>query len=112
MTHGDTEPTVPRHPRNLADSIWTTKLKRKKGNLAENLCICSGHFEEDCFDLSWKIQSSTSVYANRPIQRVLIPGSIPTKFPHNPESMKERSSSKIRAKRRKQKEVKRQFISS
>ena len=96
--------SLPKDP-NLAKE-WIAKIKRKEGNLPKNVCICSDHFEEDCFDLSWKVQSSSSAYTDRPIQRVLITGSIPTKFPHNPASMKERPSSLQREERRKRDEVK------
>ena len=45
--------------------------------------VCSDHFEDDYFDSSWMLQS-TLTYSDRPIQRRLCPGGIPTKFPYKP----------------------------
>ena len=56
--------------------------------------VCSAHFEDDCFDSSWML---------RPIQRRLLPGAIPTKFPHEP--VKERNFSKQRQETHSKKEV-------
>ena len=63
--------------------VWITQLNREKDNLPSKVYVCSAHFEDDCFDSSWML---------RPIQRRLLPGAIPTKFPHEP--VKERNFSK------------------
>ena len=63
--------------------VWIAKLNREKDNLTSKVYICSDHFEDDCFDSSWMLQSSLT-YSDRPIQRCLCPGAIPTKFPHKP----------------------------
>ena len=55
--------------------------------------VRSDHFEDDCFDPSWMLQSTLS-YSDRPIQRRLRPGAIPTKFPHKP--VKERHFSNVK----------------
>ena len=48
-------------------------------NLPSKILICSDHFEEKCFDPSWKLQNEL-YYKDRQISRRLIPGSIPTPF--------------------------------
>ena len=58
--------------------------------------------EDDCFDSSWMLQS-TLTCLDRPIQRCLRPGAIPTKFPHKP--AKERNFSKQREETHRKKEV-------
>ena len=37
--------------------LWTAKLNCKKDNLPKNIWICSDHFEDDCFDSSWMLES-------------------------------------------------------
>ena len=32
-------------------------MNREKDNLVKNVWICSDHFEDDCFDSSWMLQS-------------------------------------------------------
>ena len=63
--------------------VWIAKLNREKDNLPSKVYVFSDHFEDDCFDSSWMLQS-TLTYSDRPIQRRLCPGAIPTKFPHKP----------------------------
>ena len=70
---------------------WITKLNREKDNLPSKVYVCSDHFEDDCFDFSWMLQS-TLTYSDRAIQRPLRPGAIHTKFQHKP--VKERHFSK------------------
>ena len=54
-------------PRDAAlAKIWIAKLNREKDNLPKNVWICSDHFEDDCFDSSWMLQSSLT-YQERPI---------------------------------------------
>ena len=53
--------------------------------------VCSDHFEDECLDSSWMLQF-TLTCSDRPIQRCLRPGTIPTKFSHKP--VKERHFSK------------------
>ena len=31
---------------------WLNAIKRKEGNLPHKVVVCSGHFEEQCFDCS------------------------------------------------------------
>ena len=82
--------------------VWIVKLNREKDNLPSKVYVCSDHFEDDCFDSSWMLQS-TLTYSDRPIQRRLCPGAIPTKFPHKP--VNERHFSKQREKTHRKKEV-------
>ena len=77
-------------PKDVAvDKVWIDKLNREKDNLPSKVYICSDHFENDCFDSSWMLQS-TLTYSDRPIQRC--PGTIPKNFSHKP--VKERHFSK------------------
>ena len=73
--------------------VWIAKLNREKDNLPSKVYVCSHHFEDDCFNSPWMLQS-TLTYSDRPIQRRLCPGAIPTKFSHKP--VKERHFSKQR----------------
>ena len=82
--------------------VWIAKLNREKDNLPSKLYVCSHHFEDDCFDSPWMLQSALT-YSDRPIQRRLCPGAIPTKFPHKP--VKERHFSKQREENHRKKEV-------
>ena len=82
--------------------VWIAKLNREKNNLPSKVYVCSDHFENDCFDSSWMLQS-TLTYSDRPIQRRLREGAIPTKFPHKP--VKERHFSKQREETHRKKEV-------
>ena len=63
--------------------------------------VCSDHFEDDCFDSSWMLQSILT-YSDRSIQRRLCPGAIATKFTHKP--VKERHFSKQREETHRKKE--------
>ena len=63
--------------------VWIAKLNREKDNLPSKVYVCSDHFEDDCFDSSWMLQSALT-YSDRPIQRRLCPGAIPTKFQYKP----------------------------
>ena len=63
---------------------------------------CGGHFEDDCFDSSWMLQSILT-HLDRDFQIRLQPGAIPTKFPHKP--VKERHFSKQREETHRKKEV-------
>ena len=82
--------------------VWIAKLNQEKDNLPNKVYVCSDHFEDDCFDSSWMPQS-TLTYSDRPIQRCLCPGEIPTKFPHKP--VKELYFSKQRDETHHKKEV-------
>ena len=73
--------------------VWIAKLNREKDNLPSKVYVCSDHFEDNCLDSSWMLQS-TLTYSGRYIQRRLCPGAIPTKFPHKP--VKKRHFSKQR----------------
>ena len=92
-------------PRDAAlAKIWIAKLNREKDNLPKNVWICSDHFEDDCFDSSWMLQSSLT-YQKRPIQLRLRSGAVTTKFPHKQTKVKERNTSKKREENRRHKEV-------
>ena len=81
-------------PRDAAlAKIWIAKLNRAKDNLPKNIWICSDHFEDDCFNSSWMLQSSLT-YQERSIQRRLRSGAVPTKFTHKLTKVKERNTSK------------------
>ena len=55
-------------PRDAAlAKIWIAKLNYEKDNLPKIVWTCSDHFEDDCFDSSWMLQSSLT-YQERPIQ--------------------------------------------
>ena len=82
--------------------VWISKLNWEKDNFHSKVYVCSDHFEDDCFDCSWILQS-TLTYSDRPIQRRLCPGTIPTKFPHK--SVKEQHFSKQRAETHRKKKV-------
>ena len=84
--------------------IWIAKLNHEKDNLPKNVWICSDHFEDDCFDSSWMLQSSLT-YQKRPIQLRLRSGAVTTKFPHKQTKVKERNTSKKREENRRHKEV-------
>ena len=73
--------------------VWIAKLNREKDNLPNNVYADSDHFEDHCIDSSW-MQQSILNHSDRPFQRRLIPGAIPTKFPHKP--VEERHFSKQR----------------
>ena len=83
---------------------WIAKLNREKDNLPKNVWICSDHFEDDFFDSSWMLQSSLT-FQERPIQRHLLSGAVPTRFPHKQTKVKERSTSKKWEENRRHKEV-------
>ena len=72
---------------------WIAKLNREKDNLPKNVWICSDHFEDDFFYSSWMLQSSLT-FQERPIQRHLLSGAVPTRFPHKQTKVKERNTSK------------------
>ena len=82
--------------------VWIVKLNREKDNFPSKVYIWSDHFEDECFDSSWMLQFTLN-YSDRPIQRPLCPGTIPTKYPHKP--VKERHFSKQREETHRKKEV-------
>ena len=63
--------------------LWIVKLNLERDNLSSKVYVCSDHFEDNCFDSSWMLQF-TLTYSDKPIQRHLFAGEIPTKFPHKP----------------------------
>ena len=64
-------------------------------HLPSKILICSDHFEETCFDPSWKLQNE--LYCkDRQVSRRLPPGSIPTLMTHK-KDIKPRLSSEKRA---------------
>jgi hypothetical protein len=71
-------------------------LNRTK--LPNRVYICSDYFQESCFDSSWSMQSRL-FYEDRRIKRKLIPGSIPSIFPHKA-IQNERQTSKRRIQKR------------
>ena len=81
------------HKDTAVAKVLIVKLNREKNNLRNKVYVCSDHFECDCFDSSWILQS-TLTYSDRPIQRHFRQGAIPMKFPHKP--VKEEHFSKQR----------------
>ena len=75
---------------------------KPKDNFPSTVYVCSGHFEDDCFDSSWMLQS-TLTYSDRTIQRRLCAGAIPKKLSHKP--VKERHFPKQREETHRKKEV-------
>ena len=68
-------------PKDIAAAkVWIARLNREKDNFPSKVYVCSDHFEDDCFDSFWMLQS-TLTYSDRPTQRRLRPGAIPTKIP-------------------------------
>ena len=82
-------------------NAWIRAINRTE--LPKKVYVCSDHFEEKCFDQSWKLQSEL-FYQDRTVKRKLLPGSIPTIFSQK-EKPKERSFSKSRSEKKKNKEV-------
>ena len=60
---------------------WTHATSHSIDNLPFKILICSDHFDEKCFDPSWKFQNELYCKDNQ-ISRRLLPGSIPTILPH------------------------------
>ena len=77
---------LPRDPALV--NVWIAKVNREKDNLPKNVWVCSDHFEDDCFDSSWMLESSLT-HPERPIQRHLHSGAIPTNFPPKQTKVKE-----------------------
>ena len=63
--------------------LWIVKLNLERDNLSSRVCVCSDHFENDCFDSSWMLQFTLN-YSDKSIKRYLFQGAIPTKFPRKP----------------------------
>ena len=82
-------------------SAWLKKINRTA--LPKNIYLCSDHFTDDCFDKSWDIQSR-HFYTDRPIQRRLLAGSLPSIFPHKA-PVPEREWSVVRENKQKREEV-------
>ena len=82
-------------------TAWIKAINRTE--LPSRVYVCSDHFAEDCFDRRWKLQNAL-FYKDRPIKRRLIPGSIPTIFPHKVVP-REREISKCRALRKEKEQV-------
>ena len=60
---------------------WLNGINRKKDNLPHKVVACSNHFEEQCFDCSWRLQNEL-YHSDRPVKRKLIKGAIPTILPY------------------------------
>ena len=73
-------------------------------HLPSKIFICSDHFEEKCFDPSWKLQNEL-YYKHCQISRRFPPRSIPTLLPHKKDN-KPRVSSEKRALAQRKEEVK------
>ena len=84
---------------------WVQLINRTE--LPRNVFVCSDHFEESSFDPSWALQNSL-FYKDRPRKRKLLPGSLPTVFPHK-QKVKRRESTLQRLERKCQKEVRNYF---
>ena len=50
--------------------VWIAKPTREKDNLPSKVFVCSNHFQDDCFDSSWMLQSILT-QSNRTIQKRL-----------------------------------------
>ena len=85
------------------DKDWIHATGRQIDNLPSKILICSGHFEEKCFDPSWKLQNEL-YYKDLQMSRRLLPGSIPTLLPHKKDN-KPRLSSEKRALAQRKEEV-------
>ena len=79
--------------RKFKDKTFFSSPKDTKIAKLPQVYVWSDQYGNNCFDSSWMLQS-TLTYSDRPIQRRLWPGAIPTKFPHKP--VKERHFSKQR----------------
>ena len=85
------------------DKDWIHATGRQIDNLPSKILICSGHFEEKCFDPSWKLQNEL-YYKDLQMSRRLLPGSIPTLLPHKKDN-KPRLFSERRASPQRKEEV-------
>ena len=65
--------TIPKNKR--TKKAWTAAINRKAGTFSKNVCLCSNHFEEACFDKSWTLQAQL-FYTSRPKKRKLADGSV------------------------------------
>ena len=36
---------------------WLSAINIKEGNLPHKIVVCSGYFDEQCFDCSWRLQN-------------------------------------------------------
>ena len=59
------------------NDAWKAAINRTA--YPKNTTVCSDHFEEECFDASWKLQTEL-YYKDRPIKHKLVKGSIPSLF--------------------------------
>ena len=69
----------PQHLR--LKKAWLNAINRKEGNLPHKVVVFSDHFEEQCFNCSWWLQNEL-YYSDRPVERKLIKGAIPTILPY------------------------------
>ncbi|XP_057314922.1 THAP domain-containing protein 10-like [Hydractinia symbiolongicarpus] len=90
---------MPKNPE--VSKAWIAAINRTK--LPAKVFLCSDHFEETCFDPSWKLQNEL-FYKDRPCKRRLIQNSVPTICCHKT-APKERTSSTSRAKRSQSKDL-------
>ena len=58
-------------------AAWKAALNRT--TYPKTIFVCSDHFEEKCFDASWKLQTEL-YYKDRPIKHKLVKGSVPSIF--------------------------------
>lgn len=56
--------------------IWISKTSRLNPGKENSCYVCSSHFTQDCFEVSYKH------LCGQKSKKVLKPGSIPTIFPH------------------------------
>lgn len=71
---------------------WITMIKRTE--LPKRVYVCSKHFEESCFDPSWKMQVEM---LGGKIKRKLLPGSVPTLFSYKQKPHERSTSMKRKA---------------
>ena len=103
-THNNRKVSYFRLPKDTSvHKDWIQATCRQVDNLPSKIFICSDHFEEKCFDPSWKLQNEL-YYKDRQISRRLLPGSIPTLLPQKKDN-KPHLSSEERGLTQRKKEV-------
>ena len=83
---------------------WLTRIRRDNLPPLDYSYVCSDHFTSDCFenDLKAKLMPETK------FKRSIIPGSVPSLFPFDPQLKRPRPSSEARAEQRRLEELRRE----
>ena len=82
---------------------WLIALGRREEELPSDVCVCSIHFEENCFDNTFEVKRKLGGCSSK-AQRQLRPDAVPTIFKHKAVP-KPRVTSVLRAEKRKHAEV-------